>query len=366
VDRSGPGARPWLVITGTNGKTTAAGMLESMLRAAGRTVTACGNIGWPVLDAVIAAPPQEAIAAELSSFQLHWAPGVRPFAGAVLNIAEDHLDWHGSMAAYAAAKARALTGDVAVAVVDDPGAAALLRSSAAGRLVPVSGGAPPAGGLGVRDGHLVDEAFTGSVLLAADEIRPPGAHNVTNALAAAALALANGVPASAVADGLRAFVPGGHRNVTIGERGGVLFVDDSKANNPHAALASLLAYQRVVWVAGGQLKGASVDDLVRRIRPRLAGAVLLGTDAPAIDAALSRHAPDVPRLVMRGTDDDVMRNVVRAAVGMAAPGDVVLLAPAAASLDMFPSYAARGDAFAAAVRELPSPGAAGTGGGAGG
>ncbi len=207
----------------------------------------------------------------------------------------------------------------------------------------------------------MDDAFTGSALLPAADIRPPGAHNVTNALAAAALALAAGVPAAAVADGLRSFVPGGHRNVVIGERAGVLFVDDSKATNPHAALASLLAYERVVWVAGGQLKGASVDDLARRIEPRLAGAVLMGVDAPAIDAALSRHAPDVPRLVVRGNDDDVMRNVVRAAVDMAAPGDVVLLAPAAASLDMFSSYAARGDAFAAAVRELPPPGAPGTG-----
>jgi UDP-N-acetylmuramoylalanine--D-glutamate ligase len=133
---------------------------------------------------------------------------------------------------------------------------------------------------------------------------------------------------------------------------GVLFVDDSKATNPHAALASLLAYPRVVWVAGGQLKGAAVDDLVTRVADRLAGVVLLGVDAPMIESALSRHAPDVPRQVVAGKDDDVMLKVVRAAVAMAAPGDVVLLAPAAASLDMYSSYAARGNAFADAALAL--------------
>jgi len=184
-------------------------------------------------------------------------------------------------------------------------------------------------------------------------VRPPGAHNVTNALAAAGLALAVGVEPAAVAAGLAAFTPGGHRNVPVAERAGVRYVDDSKATNPHAALASLLAYPRVVWVAGGQLKGAAIDDLVCSVRDRLAGAVLLGVDAPIIHAALSRHAPNVPVLPVPGTDDGVMRSVVSAAARMAAPGDVVLLAPAAASLDMFSSYAARGDAFAAAARELP-------------
>lgn len=361
LDRSGRyGApRPWLVVTGTNGKTTTTGMLESVLRAAGRTVTACGNIGWPVLDAVTATTPrQELIAAELSSFQLHWAPSLRPAAGAVLNVAEDHLDWHGSMAAYAAAKARALTGEVAVAVVDDPSAAALLADAGrtarpAPRTVAVSAGPPPDRGLGVRRGVLVDEAFGGGALLAADEVRPPGSHNVSNALAAAALALAAGVEAEAVGAGLRAYAPGGHRNVVIAERRGVRFVDDSKATNPHAALASITGYPRVVWIAGGQLKGASVDALVITVRDRLAGAVLLGQDAAVIDTALSRHAPDVPRLLVPGHDDDVMQTVVRAASTLAAPGDVVLLAPAAASLDMFSSYAARGLAFAAAVAALP-------------
>ena len=380
IDQRDPdGPRPWLVVTGTNGKTTTTGMLEAILQRTGRRVRACGNIGWPVIEAVTAVPRQEAIAVELSSFQLHWAPSVRPVAGVVLNVAEDHLDWHGSMAAYKADKARALRGQIALAVVDDPGAAELLHAAPARRTVAITAGEPAPGGLGVRAGQLVDSAFgsglgsgvgsgvgsglgSGStqdapVTMAAADVRPPGRHNVTNALAAAGLALAAGATAAHVRDGLLAFEPGGHRNVVIGSlaTGGgdaVLFVDDSKATNPHAALASLLAYPRVVWVAGGQLKGAAVDDLVTRVADRLAGVVLLGVDAPMIESALSRHAPDVPRQVVPGKDDDVMLKVVRAAVAMAAPGDVVLLAPAAASLDMYSSYAARGNAFADAALAL--------------
>ena len=354
--------RDWLVITGTNGKTTTTGMLEAILRAAGRRVTACGNIGWPVLEAVLDRPRQDVIAVELSSFQLHWAPSVRPRAGAVLNVAEDHLDWHGSMAAYAGAKAGALTGEIAVAVVEDAGAAALL-DGAPGTRVAVTGGEPADGMLGVRDGVAVDGAFGSGELLPAADVRPAGTHNVTNALAAAALALSVGVTAGQVAAGLRSYAPGAHRNVPVAVQtrpgdpsdraGDVLFVDDSKATNPHAALASLTAYDRVVWIAGGQLKGATVDELVLTVRDRLAGAVLLGVDAPLIEAALCRHAPDVPRVVVPGRDDDVMRNVVRAAADLAVGGDVVLLAPAAASLDMYRSYAARGQAFADAALALP-------------
>lgn len=375
IDQASGAPRDWLVVTGTNGKTTTTGMLESILRANDMQVTASGNIGWPVIEAVLAGgeggsgggtagdaadpePRQAVIAVELSSFQLYWAPSIRPAAGVVLNVAEDHLDWHGSMEAYAAAKARALTGRVALAVIDDPGAKALLAASmgsaARARLaVPIMSGRPFPGALGVRHGQLVDAAFGQDELIAVDEVRPAGEHNVTNALAAAGLALAVGVRAAAIARGLQNFTPGGHRNVLVARRSGVRYFDDSKATNPHAALASLQAFDRVVWIAGGQLKGASVDDLVRRVGDRLAGAVLLGVDAPIIQAALSRHAPDVPVLLVRGKDDGVMRTVVSAAASMAAPGDVVLLAPAAASLDMYSSYAARGNAFAAAAAALP-------------
>jgi UDP-N-acetylmuramoylalanine--D-glutamate ligase len=367
MDRARPaGPRPWLVVTGTNGKTTTTGMLESMLRSAGVTVTACGNIGASAAEAV-ADPTQQVIAAELSSFQLHGAPSLRPRAGVVLNLAEDHLDWHGSMAAYGAAKARALTGEVAVAVVDDPAAAAMLAAAPAARRVGVTGASPVAGQLGVVDGALVDLAFGHGVLARVDRVRPPGPHNVTNALAAAALTLAgtSGAAGStgaagpaAVAGGLATYEPGGHRNAPVAEVAGVRYVDDSKATNPHAAAASLTTYPSVVWVAGGQLKGASVDELVRSIAHRLRGVVLLGVDAPVIEGALSRHAPDVPRRSVAASDDGpvdpaaVMISVVRAAAALARPGDVVLLAPAAASKDMFDSYAARGASFAAAVAAL--------------
>ncbi|GAA2014343.1 UDP-N-acetylmuramoyl-L-alanine--D-glutamate ligase [Nakamurella flavida] len=359
LDRSGRlgDPRPWLAVTGTNGKTTTTGMLESILRAAGRTVTACGNIGWPAVEAVAATDPaQQVIAAELSSFQLHSAPTLRPTAGVVLNVAEDHLDWHGSMQAYGQAKARVLTGDWAVAVLDDPGAAALLRDAPAARWIGVTAAAPEPGQIGVVDGTVVDRAVGGAAgreLFAVADVRPPGPHNVTNAMAAAALALTVGATPDEVARGLRAFVPGGHRNVLVCRRAGVDWVDDSKATNPHAAAASLLSYPRVVWIAGGQLKGASVDDLVIAVRDRLAGVVLLGVDAPVLAAALSRHAPDVPVRAVPGTDDGVMTTVVRQAAALAGSDDTVVLAPAAASLDMFSSYADRGNAFSAAAQALP-------------
>jgi UDP-N-acetylmuramoylalanine--D-glutamate ligase len=206
---------------------------------------------------------------------------------------------------------------------------------------------------------LVDRAFGGSeqseqALAAVADVRPAGPHNVANALAAAALARAYGVPAAAVAAGLRAFVPDPHRNAPIAEVAGVSYVDDSKATNPHAAAASLAGYPRVIWIAGGLLKGAPVDELVATVRSRLAGAVLLGADRAAIRDAISRHALDLQVVDVARTDHGAMGEAVRAAAGMARPGDTVLLAPAAASMDMFRDYAARGDAFAAAVRALES------------
>ncbi len=365
VDRARPeGPSDWLVVTGTNGKTTTVGMLESILRAAEVDVVACGNIGLPVLDAVCAG--HRVLAVELSSFQLHWSRELDPRAAAVLNVSADHLDWHGSMAGYAEAKGSVYTeGTSVVFNLDDEWSTRL----AAGRGgVGFSTGEPRPGELGIVGGQLVDRAFgseadggdvDGAVLAAVAEVRPPGPHNVANALAAAALARTAGVPADAVADGLRAFIPGGHRGAPVGEYGGVQYVDDSKATNPHAARAALLAHPRVVWVAGGLLKGADVDRLVADARDRLVGAVLLGTDRVIIADALARHAPDIPVRMVDSGDDGAMTEVVAAAAGLARPGDVVLLAPAAASMDMFSDYAQRGRAFAAAVAALPAAGSSG-------
>jgi UDP-N-acetylmuramoylalanine--D-glutamate ligase len=354
----------WLVVTGTNGKTTTTSMLHAMLVAGGWQAVLCGNIGNPVIDMLT--EPAELLAVELSSFQLHWAPSLRPHAGVVLNVAEDHLDWHGSMDAYAADKARALDGEVAVAGLDDPVASGLLARSAAPRRVGFRLGRPAAGELGVDGGALVDRAFAdGLVLAETGSIPVPGPVGVLNALAAAALARAVDVPAGAIADALTSFHLGPHRAEKVAEIDGVTYVDDSKATNPHAAHASIAAYSRVVWIAGGLLKGASVDELVAEMADRLVGAVLIGRDRALVANALSRHAPDVPVVeVVTGEDSVVpetnepdvnsatrlMSEVVAAARRLAHPGDTVLLAPAGASFDQFSGYAERGDAFAAAVR----------------
>ena len=359
-----PDPPAWLVVTGTNGKTTTTEMLAAILHAAGADAVACGNIGFPVVSAV--ADGHRALAVELSSFQLHWSPSVRPAAGVVLNVAEDHLDWHGGMGGYAAAKAAALAGDVAVAGVDDPVAARLLDASPAARRVGVTLGEPGPGQLGVSGGDLVDRAFGGGALLAAAAVVPPGPPGVTDALAAAALARAYGIAPETVGAALASFAPGPHRSVPVGDVGGVRWVDDSKATNPHAADAALDAVgartpgARAVWVVGGLLKGVSADALgalARRHAPGLAGVVVIGTDRGPILDALARHTPEVPvREVVPGDDDgmpsDPMPEAVRLAAGLAAPGDVVLLAPAAASMDQFHDYAHRGRAFAEAVAHL--------------
>jgi UDP-N-acetylmuramoylalanine--D-glutamate ligase len=375
--RYGP-PRRWLVVTGTNGKTTTTSMLHAMLVAAGRRALLCGNIGDPVLD--VLDQPAELIAVELSSFQLHWAPSLRPEAGVVLNVAEDHLDWHGTMEAYARDKARVLDGRVAVVGLDDPVAAGLLSTAGASVRVGFRLGEPAQGELGVRDGVLVDNAFGEQLELAqATSIPVAGPVGVLDALAAAALARAVDTAPEAIARALAGFQVGRHRAEVVGNADGVTYVDDSKATNPHAAQASITAYPRVVWIAGGLLKGASVDELVATVAKRLVGAVLIGRDRSLIRDALSRHAPDVPVVELvtgedsgvpgvigstvnsvtrvidvggRSVSDAVMAAVVEAARGLAGPGDTVLLAPAGASFDQFSGYGQRGDAFASAVSAL--------------
>jgi UDP-N-acetylmuramoylalanine--D-glutamate ligase len=350
----GPDAGPWLAITGTNGKTTTVHMLETILQGAGLRAAAVGNVGTSLIDAVVAVEPYDVLAVELSSQQLHFAPSIRPAAGALLNIAADHLDWHGSVEAYAATKTAIWNADIAVGNLDDATVARLLAFAPASERVAFTLAEPGPGSLGIREGRLVSQAFgdNGAVIADVVDIRPPGMHNVSNALAAATLARAFGITADVIGAGLRAFVPDPHRNQLVGEFGGVTYVDDSKATNGHAARASLFAYPRVVWVAGGQLKGAEVDDLVLEIRDRLAGVVLLGIDRSVIAQALQRHAPEIPVIDVPTNDDGAMLFAVRAAAGLARPGDTVLLAPAAASYDMFANYSARGDAFAAAARGL--------------
>ncbi|MDK1475594.1 UDP-N-acetylmuramoyl-L-alanine--D-glutamate ligase [Streptomyces sp. 549] len=363
----GPGGAPWLAVTGTNGKTTTVQMLAAILTAAGLRTAAVGNIGTPLVDVVLADEPYDVLAVELSSYQLHWAPSLRPHSAAVLNLAPDHLDWHGSMDAYAADKGRIYEGNTVACVYNtaDPATEELVRRADVTegcRAIGFTLGAPRPSEFGVVDGILVDRAFVtdrrqhaqelAQVTDIAPDAGPAAPHNIANALAAAALARAYGVPPQAVRDGLRSFRPDAHRIARVAEVGGVTYVNDSKATNTHAAHASLAAYDPVVWIAGGLAKGATFDDLVASAAPRLRGVVLMGADRALIGEALARHAPDVPVVDLDRTDTGAMAAAVRAAAGLARPGDTVLMAPACASMDMFTHYGRRGDAFAAAVRDL--------------
>lgn len=362
----GPDAAPWLAVTGTNGKTTTTRMLASILSAAGLRTAAVGNIGTPLVDVVLAAEPYDVLAVELSSYQLHWAPSLRAHSAAVLNLAPDHLDWHGSMEAYAADKGRVYEGNQVACVynadaTDKPSTEDLVRAADVEegcRAIGFTLNAPAPSQLGVVDGILVDRAFVpdrrqrAQELAEVADVSPPAPHNIANALAAAALARAYGVPAAAVREGLRAFRPDAHRIEHVADVGQVAYVDDSKATNTHAAQASLAAYESIVWIAGGLAKGATFDELVARSAARLKGAVLIGADRALIREALARHAPQVPVVDLDRTDTGAMSEAVRQAARLAGPGDTVLLAPACASMDMFTDYNKRGDAFAAAVREL--------------
>ncbi|WP_327363005.1 UDP-N-acetylmuramoyl-L-alanine--D-glutamate ligase [Streptomyces sp. NBC_01296] len=359
----GPDAAPWLAITGTNGKTTTTQMLASILKAAGLKTAAVGNIGTPIIDVVLGEEQYDVLAVELSSYQLHWAPSLRAHSAAVLNLAPDHLDWHGSMEAYAADKGRIYEGNTVACVynVADPATEALVVEADVEegcRAIGFTLGAPGPSMLGVVDGILVDRAFVenrqknAQELAEVKDVNPPAPHNIANALAAAALARAFGVEPRAVRDGLRDFRPDAHRVAHVDEVAGVTYVDDSKATNTHAAEASLAAFEPVVWIAGGLAKGATFDELVQRSVKQLRAVVLIGADRALIAEALARHAPEVPVVDLERTDTGAMLAAVREAARLAEPGDTVLLAPACASMDMFANYNKRGDAFADAVREL--------------
>lgn len=363
---------PWLAVTGTNGKTTTVQMLQSILTAAGLRAAAVGNVGLPIVEAVMDPEPYDVLAVELSSFQLHYTHSMSAESAVVLNVAEDHLDWYADepgapsgtpsgMDRYAADKARIYERVQRACVYNlaDPATEAMVREAdvvEGARAVGFTLGTPSSGDVGIVDDLLVDRAFiddrasSAAELCTLADLASPAPHFVANALAAAALARAHGVSQQAVRDGLRAFRPDGHRIAHVAESQGVTWIDDSKATNPHAAQSSLGAFEHVVWVAGGLAKGARFDDLVLAARDRLRGVVLLGRDRAVIADALSRHAPDVP-VIDVGADETgaPMERVVDAAAGLARSGDTVLLAPGCASMDMFLNYGARGDAFADAV-----------------
>ena len=369
-ESQGGGFAPWLGLTGTNGKTTAVRMLAAMLEAADKRVVACGNVGFPLVDAVLAEEPYEVLAVELSSYQLHWSESLSLLAAAVLNIAPDHLDWHGSMEEYVKAKGKiyercqvACVYNVADKVTEHLVEEAEVEEGC--RAIGFTLGAPAVSMLGVVDGILADRAFIEDRRTSAAElgtiydVEPHAPHNIANALAAGALARAYGAPAEAVRDGLRNFRPDPHRIEFIAVLDGVDYVDDSKATNTHAAQASLAAYEHIVWIAGGLAKGAEFDELVERAAKRLRGVVLLGQDRAVIAKALAEKAPGVPVVDIGGKDTGLdaagaIEALLDAATSLAQKGDTVLLAPACASMDMFVSYNQRGDMFAEAVRARKS------------
>jgi UDP-N-acetylmuramoylalanine--D-glutamate ligase len=356
-------AAAWLCVTGTNGKTTTTLMLESMLRAAGYRTAAAGNIGTSLVD-VVMHDELDVIAIEVGAPQLPFVHSMSPVASVCLNIADDHIDHFGSMDAYVAAKARVYerTQEAAVYNVQDGATRRMVEEAdviEGCRAIGFTLGTPGPSMLGVVDDLLVDRAFvddratTAQELASVHDVRPLAPHNVANALAAAALARAFGVPPTAVRDGLRNFTPAAHRIALVGSVDGVAYVDDSKATNAHAAQTSLAAYEPIVWIAGGMAKGQEFDDLVQAARSRLRAVVLLGVDRDVIAQALGRHAPDVPVIVVASPDTGAMAEVVQHAASLAEPGDTVLLAPGCASWDMFRDYTDRGRQFAEAVAALP-------------
>jgi UDP-N-acetylmuramoylalanine--D-glutamate ligase len=340
--------RRLLAVTGTNGKTSTIELLTAMLVAGDVPAVPCGNIGAPFSTAAEAAAPAAVLVAELSSFQLRFAGSLRPEVGVLLNLADDHLDWHGGFEAYAAAKARLWEaqrpGDWAVANAADPVTMRWRdRIAPAGRADFRGEGEVDGLGVGVRDGaiHGRTPGYEGR-LLELVELPLDAAHHVANVAAAACAALLAGVDAAAVADAARRFLPGRHRLELVAEAGGVRWVDDSKATNVHAAAAALRSAPSLVWLAGGLAKGVDLAALALHLGA-VHHAVLFGTAAEEL-AEVCRTAGVEAQVV------DTIEDAVAVAARSARPGDTVLLAPACASFDQFRGYADRGERFAAAVR----------------
>jgi UDP-N-acetylmuramoylalanine--D-glutamate ligase len=359
-----PGQK-WIALTGTNGKTTTVEMAAAMLRAGGVSAIACGNVGTTVIESVESSEKYEVLVLELSSFQLHWLKEASFVAAAILNIAHDHLDWHGSFTEYARVKGsildRTSTGIFNSADLEVVNQAAHWQ----GRKVFFSLDTPAPGEIGVVEDLLVDRAFVSdpqeaAMLAEVIDVKPTVPHNVANALAAAGLVRALGVIPEAVRSALQEFSLGRHRIEEVANVNGVSWVNDSKATNPHATAASLNSALSSIWIAGGLAKGSEMRELIAKCKSRIKVAILIGADRELIADELRMQAPeieivyiDAPSTYQRGgTDNSLMEAVVSAAAERAKSGDRVLLAPACASMDQFISYSDRGDRFAAAVKKI--------------
>jgi|FLOH01.1.fsa_nt_gi UDP-N-acetylmuramoylalanine--D-glutamate ligase len=349
----------WLAVTGTNGKTTTVQMLESIFSSAGVSGIACGNIGIPVIEAVTSENNFEYLVLELSSFQIEWSELPEYCGVAILNIAEDHIDWHGSFSDYASAKMKLLTkAKLAVLNLSDP--EIILRSAGwEGRKVFFGLQTPQAGEIGLVEELIIDRAFVNSpeaaeVITELSEVLPTVPHNISNAMAAAALALSIGIPHPVVKLGIVNFKLDKHRLENIYSADGIDWVNDSKATNPHAASAALLSHLSNIWIAGGLAKGAKMDALIARTSGRIKAAIIIGKDGDVIMQALAKIAPEIPIYRVGGAKSaaELMDLVVSKALSVATTGDTVLLAPACASMDQFSSYVERGNLFTDSVLRL--------------
>ena len=347
----------WVGLTGTNGKTTTIKMVESIFKSAKINGAACGNVGQTVIESVIRDHPYEYLALELSSFQIQWSDLPKYESVAILNIAEDHIDWHGSFDSYASAKLKLLNhGKRSIVNKSDK---ELFKRVSGNSVTWFSLDTPLAGELGVVENLLVDRAFSPSSTQAHEiaeivDVRPTVPHNVLNALAAAAIALSLDIPYSAIKEGLKNFSTDHHRMELVLSKNEITWIDDSKATNPHAAIASLLSCFNVIWIAGGLAKGASMDELVVRAANRIKSVILIGQDRELIAQAFQKHSPntEIIRVDQKSDGRQLMIDVVKQAQQIAKSGDTVLLAPACASMDQFDSYVDRGQSFSDAVKAM--------------
>ena len=345
----------WIALTGTNGKTTTIKMVESIFKSAKINGVACGNVGQTVIAAVCADKPFDYLAIELSSFQIQWSDLPRYESVVLLNIAEDHIDWHGSFENYAASKLKLLKQ--ANKVILNKADPQIVNRVGKDSAVWFSLTTPTVGELGVVENLLIDRAFSTTTDEANEiaelvDITPTVPHNISNALAAAALALSIGIKYEYVKAGLKNFATDHHRMELVVSKDEINWIDDSKATNPHAATASLLSNFKVIWIAGGLAKGASMGELVTRCASRIKAVILIGQDRELIASAFAEHsaATELVRVEQISDAKTLMSDVVKVAIKLAKPGDTVLLAPACASMDQFDSYVQRGELFTEAVR----------------
>lgn len=355
----------WIALTGTNGKTTTVEMVAHILATAGIKAQACGNVGTTVVDSVLSPEKFDYLVLELSSFQLHWLKDAQFISSAILNIADDHVDWHGSFDAYAKDKISILDKSTTAILNGDDGEIVGRTSYWLGRKIFYSLDTPGPGELGVVEELLVDRAFVAdpeeaALIAEITEIIPTVPHHISNSLAAAGLASTVGVSREVIREALKTFKPGKHRIEEIAHHKGVKWIDDSKATNPHAAAASILSNFSVIWIGGGLAKGADMEPLVDRTWSRIKAAILIGHDRELIAEALKERAPEIPIHRINppsgyqkgGAENTFMESIVRCAESLSKDGDVVLLAPACASMDQFKSYGDRGDRFAQAVKDV--------------